>query len=266
MYNIILWHHHHYHHQSETSACSERINRSCDSTTTARSGSRCFLIFIMRRVCIPFLYPSIHSPDYIYYTTLHYTKTNTKKDTNSDKKTTRVLQTILTQEPSPPQLAVLNGDLISGEAVSSHSKPSTYIDQIVSPLVKQGIPWATTHGNHDSEMHLDPEQTFNHEKRYRLSLTRKMVSEPAAGYTNYYLSVYPSRGSNGAGGGGGNDSAPAMILWFFDTRGGHYPIRKTDRQDAVPRPNWVHESVCCPSISPVPYNIQYKIHIPNKPQ
>lgn len=246
------------------------MRRSCDSKTTARSGYRCSLIFIMRRVCTVFISIHIHHI-YILKTVRriylrHIKLTPPLPDTNSDKKTTQVLQTILSQESSHPQLAILNGDLISGEAVSSRSKPSTYIDQIVSPLVKHGIPWATTHGNHDSEMHLDPAQILDHEKRYQLSLTRKMVSEPSAGYTNYYIPVYPSPESiRSSGTGETNDSAPAVILWFFDTRGGHYPIRKTNRQDAVPRPNWVHESVCVPSkyfpCSHVPSFISHIYHI-----
>lgn len=117
--------------------------------------------------------------------------------------------------------------------MAKQTKPGTYIDQMVAPLVRRGIPWATTYGNHDSEIHLDPAQIFDHEKRFAPSLTRKMVSEPDAGISNYYLPVYPRKG----------DGAPGVVLWFFDSRGGHYPLSKSGTVDSVPRGNWVHASV-----------------------
>ena len=47
-----------------------------------------------------------------------------------------------------PHLAVLNGDLITGE--NTYLENSTeYIDQIVAPLVERGMKWASTYGNHD---------------------------------------------------------------------------------------------------------------------
>lgn len=158
--------------------------------------------------------------------------------------------TILSKEN--PQLVVLNGDIISGEAVQENTNTSAKIDQILEPLVSRGIPWASTHGNHDSEIHLDPVQMFRHEKQYGGSLTGKMVSEPAAGVTNYYLLVYPNGDGSGNGdadgsvdGDGERDSgeAPAMVLWFFDSRGGHWPRNKSDSQESINRANWVDDSV-----------------------
>lgn len=136
-----------------------------------------------------------------------------------------------------PQLVVLNGDLISGEA-TSRSKSSAYIDRVVAPLVDLGLPWASTYGNHDSELHLNPRQTFEAEKQYPGSLTSRMVSGSGStpGVTNYYLPIFDH---------GGND-IPVFLLWFFDSRGGHVPLRSSGIADPVPRPNWVDDSVGWP--------------------
>lgn len=163
------------------------------------------------------------------------------------------MRTILDKEK--PQLVVLNGDFISGETMNEDKNSNTYVDEILEPLISRGIPWASTHGNHDSEIHLDPVQMFRREKEYKGSLTRKMVSESRAGVTNYYLLVYPNgdfgNGSGSAEGNGGD--APAMVLWFFDSRGGHYARSKSDSEESIPRANWVDETVCpIPSTIPPP--------------
>lgn len=142
------------------------------------------------------------------------------------------MEDVLAQEDS--QMVVLNGDLISGEA-TNRSMSSAYIDRVVAPLVGRRLPWASTYGNHDSELNLDPQQTFLRENRYPNSLTSKMVSGHDAGVTNYYLPVFYH--------GASSDSIPAVILWFFDSRGGHVPLKHSGTIDPIPRPNWVDDSV-----------------------
>ena len=132
------------------------------------------------------------------------------------------------------QLVVLNGDLISGEATHS-SNSSAYLDRVVAPLVDRNLPWASTYGNHDSEVNLDPEEMFRREKNYTNSLTQKMVSGPTSGITNYYLPIFRH--------GSSNNTDPAFILWFFDSQGGHYPRAAGDNGTAVPRQDWVDDSV-----------------------
>lgn len=132
------------------------------------------------------------------------------------------------------QLFVLNGDLISGEATRQLDS-SRYLHEVVSPLVDADRVWASTYGNHDSDVNLNPmKDIFEQEGRYSNSLTRNMVSTPNAGITNYYLLVYPPEASA---------SAPALILWFFDSRGGHYPIDQATHSGGATRPDWVDESV-----------------------
>ncbi|PON28925.1 calcineurin-like phosphoesterase [Trichoderma gamsii] len=148
-----------------------------------------------------------------------------------DVDTLRVMKTVLEKES--PQLVVINGDFITGE--NTFKKNSTdYVDDIVSPLVARGLPWASTYGNHDSAYNLSSANIYAREKTYKNSLTGNMVKDKNAGVSNYYLEVM----SNDK-----RDSTPAMILWFFDSRGGnYYQEEKKDGSD-VARPNWVDESV-----------------------
>ncbi|OQE38049.1 hypothetical protein PENCOP_c009G03647 [Penicillium coprophilum] len=153
------------------------------------------------------------------------------EDEKADNNTTEVMNSVLSSENV--QLVVLNGDLISGEATQS-SNSSLYVDQIVAPLVDRGLPWASTYGNHDSEVNLDPEETFQQETKYDNSLTQRRVLNSTAGITNYYLPVFPHEGSN--------DDTPAFILWFFDSQGGHYTTKNDDGKSGA-RQNWVDDSV-----------------------
>lgn len=70
------------------------------------------------------------------------------EDTNwgplQDVDTLKVMQTVLDNEM--PQLVVLNGDLITGEDTLKENS-TDYVDKIVAPLVKAGLPWASTYGS-----------------------------------------------------------------------------------------------------------------------
>jgi hypothetical protein len=137
-------------------------------------------------------------------------------------------------ENESPQLVILNGDLITGENTFRENS-SHYVDLIVEPLVARGLPWASSYGNHDSNFNLSREDIFAREHMWPNSLTRNMVPGKDVGITNYYLPVYSSRPL---------DLDPEVILWFFDSRGGHYCQQKDGDGDDVPQPEWVHPSVC----------------------
>jgi hypothetical protein len=154
------------------------------------------------------------------------------EDDEEDNKTTGVMRSVLSSEEA--QLVVLNGDLISGEATQS-SNSSLYVDRVVAPLVDLDLPWASTYGNHDSEVNLDPEEMFRRETQFRNSLTQRKILDSAAGITNYYLPIFPHEASN--------DSIPVFILWFFDSQGGHYPLTENDDGKATKRQNWVDDTV-----------------------
>ncbi|KGO64744.1 hypothetical protein PITC_052890 [Penicillium italicum] len=155
------------------------------------------------------------------------------KDDEADKNTTRVMNSVLSSEEV--QLVVLNGDLISGEATQSSTNSSIYIDRIVAPLVDRDLPWASTYGNHDSEINLDPEEIFRRETKYQNSLTQRSVLGSTAGVTNYYLPIFPHEASN--------DSVPVFILWFFDSQGGHFALTGNEERKPVPRQSWVDDAV-----------------------
>lgn len=152
-----------------------------------------------------------------------------EQDVNSVK----VIHEVLDAES--PDLVVLNGDLITGEnAFLANS--TVYVDEIVGPLVERGLTWASTYGNHDSSYNLSRSALLARENRWPNSRTKQMVSGRDAGVTNYYLPVYGSGDKN-------DDGAPAMLLWFFDSRGGDYYQELDSSGNVIPQPNWVHQSV-----------------------
>ena len=60
-----------------------------------------------------------------------------------DTNTIQVMNSVLDDES--PQIVVLNGDLITGENTFLVNSTS-YIDQIVQPMVQRGLSWASTYG------------------------------------------------------------------------------------------------------------------------
>jgi DNA repair exonuclease SbcCD nuclease subunit len=136
-----------------------------------------------------------------------------------------------------PDFVVINGDLVSGEWTQK-ADSSRFIHEVVSPLVDGGYRWGSTYGNHDSEINLNPkEDMFKAEQKYSNSLTQSQVSGGNAGITNYYLPVYSHSETNT------ESSAPALLLWFFDSKGGHYYKPEGEGGPSVKRPSWIDESV-----------------------
>lgn len=119
------------------------------------------------------------------------------------------MNTILDVEA--PDLAILNGDLITGENTYLHNS-TDYLDIVVEPLVARDVPWASTYGNHDINFNLSTRALLEREQAYRtLSYTQSMVNTPGAGVSNYYIPIFSSDV---------NSYTPEVILWFFDSQGG----------------------------------------------
>ncbi|KGO68523.1 hypothetical protein PITC_071480 [Penicillium italicum] len=155
------------------------------------------------------------------------------EDDEKDKKSKEVMSNILSKEDI--DFIVINGDLVSGERTQK-ADSSKYIHSVVSPLVELGYSWASTYGNHDSEVNLNPkDDMLKAEQKYPNSLTHSMISGDKAGITNYYLPVFSY--------GQANTSTPVLLLWFFDSKGGHYYKKQGEGGPAVKRPSWIHESV-----------------------
>ncbi|KAI2991147.1 hypothetical protein CBS147482_9075 [Aspergillus niger] len=162
---------------------------------------------------------------------LHYGEAeDTDWGPEQDVESRTVINTVLDHES--PQLVILNGDLITGEDTFL-SNATDYVDEIVAPLVQRNLLWASTYGNHDSDYNLSRNAILDRERTYPNSLTTSMVLGKLAGVSNYYLPVYPSDASQ---------STPAVILWFFDSRGGNY-YQELEGGSEVPQPCWVDQSV-----------------------
>ncbi|KAK0259050.1 hypothetical protein LTS09_006339 [Friedmanniomyces endolithicus] len=148
-----------------------------------------------------------------------------------DVNTTRVTNSVLDNEH--PQLVVLNGDLITGENTYKHNS-TDYINETVQPLLERDLLWASTYGNHDSDFNLSRHHILKREQTWPNALTRQDVSTPTSGVSNYWLPVYPSLG---------NTDTPALLLWFFDSRGGnYYEQTSATTGKSVPQPNWVDQT------------------------
>lgn len=136
-----------------------------------------------------------------------------------------------------PGLVVLNGDLITGENTFLENS-TTYVDEIVAPLVERNLTWASTYGNHDSDYNISREGILAREHRWPNARTTQMVLDSSAGVSNYYLPVYPANCTLT-----GLSCAPELLLWFFDSRGGFYYQKKDADGNRVGQPDWVDTSV-----------------------
>lgn len=145
------------------------------------------------------------------------------------------MNTILDSEV--PDLAILNGDLITGE--NTYLENSThYLDMIVGPLANRSIPFATAYGNHDINYNLSTEALFQREKLLwpELSHTKSLINSAAAGVSNYYVPIYSSSSSYGQFG-------PALLLWVFDSKGGKAFQQLDSNGNQIQLPGTVDQSV-----------------------
>ncbi|KAH7112463.1 Metallo-dependent phosphatase-like protein [Dendryphion nanum] len=159
---------------------------------------------------------------------------------DNDAKTIKVMESVLDNES--PNLVVLNGDLLTGEAVLAHNY-TNHIDRIFQPLINRKLPWASTYGNHDRTKLSTPTTILQHEKEiggnvqgHRLAWTSSMVGNDDLrfGTSNYYIPIYTFSG----------DCRPelAMVLWFFDSRAGA-AFQKGEDGQTVPVEDWVAPEV-----------------------
>jgi hypothetical protein len=139
-----------------------------------------------------------------------------------------VIENVLDNER--PGLVVFGGDQITGQNAFLENA-TAYIDQIVDPLVRRGLSWASIYGNHDSDFNLSREGILAREQRWPNARTTKMAGGDDGGVSNYYLLVH------------GPSGLPELILWFFDSRGGFLFQRKNSDGGRIGQPNWVDSEV-----------------------
>lgn len=134
-----------------------------------------------------------------------------------------------------PNLVVFNGDLITGENAFLENSTDR-IDQMVGPVLKRNLPWASTYGNHDYAYNVSGATILAREKNWPNCRTQRMVTGGSAGVSNYYLPVYAPDCS-------GPQCAPELLLWFFDSRGGAYYRERNAGGTPRAQPDWVDTSV-----------------------
>ncbi|KAH8659888.1 Metallo-dependent phosphatase-like protein [Xylariales sp. PMI_506] len=148
-----------------------------------------------------------------------------------------VINEVLDAEPNT-SFVVINGDLITGENTFLENS-TTYVDEIVAPLLERNLTWASTYGNHDSQYNLSSEAIFEREHLWPNSRTQKMVTGPNSGVSNYYLPVYGANCTSALGLG----CTPELLLWFFDSRGGYMFQELDSSGNQIGQPDWVDTSV-----------------------
>ncbi|UNI18057.1 hypothetical protein JDV02_004353 [Purpureocillium takamizusanense] len=161
------------------------------------------------------------------FSDLHFGEDQAGDGPAQDRNSVRVLGAVLDAER--PDLVVLNGDLINGDSTYRHNSTS-YVDQVVEPIVERRMTWASTYGNHDHQPNINGDDILKREQNFSGCRTQKMVNTSNSGTTNYYLPVYAADCGDTA------TCAPELLLWFFDSRGGYY-------YQGGPQPNWVDSSV-----------------------
>ncbi|KAF8997707.1 Metallo-dependent phosphatase-like protein [Cyathus striatus] len=102
---------------------------------------------------------------------------------------------------------VLNGDLITGESKYVQENSTSLIDEIVAPLNAAKIPFSSSHGNHDNQVNI------THEEEILQNIN-----------TSNLITI--------------TDPSPALVLWFFDSRGG-----VSEGKNSTPLPDWVDSTV-----------------------
>lgn len=229
-----------HHHFSPALSLSDRIPVLLPFSAKLSLAARSFHLHFARHCRCHFLLSHLHKSPVPYFVDALGLTCSADEDSDwapvQDINSTRVMNSILDDES--PQLVVINGDLITGENTYKHNS-SDYVDKIVAPLVERDLLWASTYGNHDSDFNLSREAILAKEQQYPNALTHSMVRGRLAGVSNYYLPVYASRPTSYTG---SKVEIPALILWFFDSRGGNY-YQELEDGEPVPQPNWVDQSV-----------------------
>ncbi|PPR03658.1 hypothetical protein CVT24_007772 [Panaeolus cyanescens] len=128
-----------------------------------------------------------------------------------------------------PDYVVINGDLMTGENTFRENSTSL-VDKIMGPLNEAKVPFSSTHGNHDNQANITHlEEILREQKVAPLSYTRAspVGVGGAGGPGNYWVPIYRKA----------HDRSPALVLWFFDSRG------FSPGPDSTAVPDWVDASV-----------------------
>ncbi|KII84564.1 hypothetical protein PLICRDRAFT_57545 [Plicaturopsis crispa FD-325 SS-3] len=145
-----------------------------------------------------------------------------------DASSTQLMKTILADEK--PDYVVLNGDMITGENTFKENS-TLLVDEVVGPLVKARLPFSSTHGNHDNQHNITHLEEILREQLVAPNSYTRLAPPGIGGVEGpgtYWVPVYNKI----------TDRAPALVLWFFDSRGGW-----SQQNSSIPVPDWVDSTV-----------------------
>jgi len=147
---------------------------------------------------------------------LHYAeRPDTDWGPSNDAKSSKLMSDILSWEN--PDFVVFTGDLITEEFLVAPNG-TAYIDMLLQPVVQGNYKWGSTYGNHDSGVLVTREDILATEQQYPNAYTRH-GGEGLPGTTNYFVPIYAPQNTSDTT----EAETPAVILWFFDSRGGRKP-------------------------------------------
>ncbi|KAH8924036.1 Metallo-dependent phosphatase [Atractiella rhizophila] len=148
-----------------------------------------------------------------------------------DLDSTKVMDSVLNDEDV--DFVVFGGDLITGE--NTFDNATNYFDILVQPTLRRKIPWASIYGNHDNDVNISHALLVEKESQYPLSYTSSMPNGTREGLANYWLPVFSPV----------DDKVPALILWFFDSKGGKYFAKGGNVEEVVDAnvADWIKFSV-----------------------
>ncbi|KZP11437.1 Metallo-dependent phosphatase [Athelia psychrophila] len=163
------------------------------------------------------------------FSDLHFGENpSTEWGPTQDVNSLKLMRTVLVDEA--PDYIVTNGDLITGE--NTYRENSTeLVDMIMRPLNEVGVPFSSSFGNHDNQKNISHREEILREQSISpLSYTRLAPEHIGGqgGEGNYWVPIYENA----------KDLRPALIIWFFDSRGG-WSLGDT----SAPLPDWVDASV-----------------------
>ncbi|EGC36738.1 hypothetical protein DICPUDRAFT_150753 [Dictyostelium purpureum] len=143
----------------------------------------------------------------VQFTDLHYGEEEVFDELN-----VKVEEAILDFEN--PDFVMLSGDIVSGYKYHKKKNYTDVWDLVTGPMIKRGIPWAITFGNHDCEGFLTCKKIAEIDMSYNLSLTQINPTIGLPGVTNYHLNIFPY---NYNGKDSSDSSKAQSIIYIFDS-------------------------------------------------
>jgi 3',5'-cyclic AMP phosphodiesterase CpdA len=145
------------------------------------------------------------------FTIAQFTDIHWRNGDETDDRSRALLEQVLDAEA--PDLVVFTGDVVEGGEAPD---PIAAYREVVAPLERRGVPWASVFGNHDDEGRHSRRQLLRGLEACRFRLTTRGPAR-LTGVGNYVLRVGTARGSR-----------LAAALYFLDSNAydrlgtGHY--------------------------------------------